>query len=65
MTSPDVIVFDEALNLNIAYDLEILRKYVWKGNNAPKHRVDIDKEERAATINYLNKYSIVREKPFT
>jgi len=48
MIFPNVIISDETLNLNIARDLEILRKYAWKENNVPKHRVCIDKKERAA-----------------
>lgn len=62
ITSHGVIIFDEVINLNVDHDLEILRKYAWKGNNALKHRVYIDKEERATTINYLNKCYIAKKK---
>lgn len=45
MISPYVIVSDLLLNLNAAYNLEILKKCAWKGNNVSKHRVYIDEEE--------------------
>ncbi|PNX80123.1 hypothetical protein L195_g038672 [Trifolium pratense] len=50
MTSSNVTTSNAILNLYVAHDLEILRKYVWKDNEVGDigHRMYTDEEENAA-----------------
>jgi hypothetical protein len=66
LTSSNVVVSNDILNPNVAYDIEILQKYL-KGNDVGDigHRVYTYEEENATTINFLNNRSAASEKPFT
>ncbi|MCI37277.1 DUF4283 domain protein, partial [Trifolium medium] len=66
MSSSQVIVSDEVLNLNDAHDLAIFQQY-WKKNDGSDigHRVYKDEEERAAALNFLKNREAAREEPFT
>lgn len=65
-TKSNEIVTNDNLNPNVAHDLEILRQYVWKGNEATYigPRVYTDEEERATAINYPRNRAATTEEPF-
>jgi hypothetical protein len=67
VTKSNEIVTDDNLNPRVAHNLEILRQYVWKGNEATYTgpQVYTDEEERAAAINYLRNRAATTEEPFT
>ena len=65
LSSSNVMVTQDVLNLNIAHDLEILRPYlIDKGDGASEPRVYTVEEEREVAINYLKNRSIAIEEPF-
>jgi len=61
------IVVDDNLNPNVARDLEVLRQYVWRGNDATntRPRAYTDEEEIAAAVNYRRNRFATTEEPFT
>lgn len=67
LTKLNEIVTDDNLNSNVAHKSEILRQYIWKGNEATYTgpRVYTDEEERAAAINYMRNRAAIAEEPFT
>jgi hypothetical protein len=66
MSSSQVIVTDEILNLNVAHDLTILQLY-WKENDGSDigHMVYTNEKERTTSINFLKNRQAAREESFT